>query len=280
MPKHLSEAGSSYIPAGNEEKNKTAPWLMFIYEAKIADSFRNITVTWCKNLVKHYISFNVENLSDDQHHCTCKIDLQASQFWNKKGLKNFEVDGRRVYIYWDFRQAKFSSDSPAPTSDYYVAIVDEEEIVLLLGDLQNDAYKRTKKRPAFPEATLLCKKENVYGKKLFCTRSILGDGGKEHDIVIENSLLGPGDPEMWISIDGITTIRILNLHWRFRGNETISVNDTTLQIFWDVHDWLFNESSTSYGLFIFNPTTISDGSDDIYDSGQGFCHILYAWKLE
>lgn len=256
-------------------------WLILIYQAKIADFFRKITVTWSKNLVNHYLCFNVENPYDDQHPYTFKTDLKASQFWNKKGLKNFEIDGKRAFVYWDFRQAKFSSN-PAPSSDYYVAIVYEDEIVLLLGDSPNDAYKRTKKRPTFPEATLLCKKQNVYGKKLFCTRALLGDGKEEHDIVIENSLFGPGDPEMWISIDGISTIRILNLNWRFRGNETISMNDTSIQIFWDVHDWLFNESSSSYGLFIFNPNTIecaSSANKESDDSIQGFCHVLYALKM-
>lgn len=79
------------------------------------------------------------------------------------------------------------------------------------------------------------------GKGFFCTRAMLNAGKKEHDIVIENSLSGPGDPEMWISVEGAVVIRVLNLNWRFRGNETGMANNVPLQIFWDVvvhHPWI------------------------------------------
>ncbi|XP_021905980.1 uncharacterized protein LOC110820709 [Carica papaya] len=268
----------------------------FIYQAKIAELLRNVTATWSKNLINHSFSITVENMKDDQNHYTCKIDLKAWQFWGKKGLKNLEVDGRRVDVFWDFRQAKFSS-SPDPCSDYYVALVCEEEVVLLLGDLKNDALKRTRKKPSPAEATLLYKKEHVYGKKLFYTRAVLDESQKEHDVVIESSLSGPDDPEMWITVDGTMEIRIMNLNWRFRGNETITVNDVPVQILWDVHDWLFNSSGSSHGLFVFQPgpldsepnkhknysnnNTINEKkSKDLSQSALECYHILYAWKIE
>ncbi|XWS51693.1 hypothetical protein CRYUN_Cryun11dG0005400 [Craigia yunnanensis] len=271
-----------------------------IYRANIADLYRKVTATWCKSLVNHSFTINVENPSDDQNHCTCKIDLRAWQFWGKKGLKSLEVDGKRVDIYWDFRQAKFSS-SPEPCSDYYVAIVSEEEVALVLGDMKIDAFKRTKKRPSLIDPTLMCKKEHICGKKLFCSKAKLGEGKQENDIMIENSLSGPDDPEMWVSIDGTAVIRIMNLHWRFRGNEIFTVNKTPVQIFWDVHDWLYNSSGSSHGLFIFTPGAPDssahcdseakncingDDGSNIYDSPREsksipkFCYVLYAWKTE
>ena len=125
-----------------------------IYRANIANLYRLVTATWCKSLVNHSFTINVENPSDDQSHCTCKIDFKAWQFWGRKGLKSLEVDGKRVDIYWDFRQAKFSS-SPEPCSDYYVAIVSEEEVAVVLGDMKIDAFKRTKKRPSLIDPTLM-----------------------------------------------------------------------------------------------------------------------------
>src|SRR5262249_7272015 len=117
---------------------------------------------------------------------------------------------------------------------------------------------------------------------------------------IEICTSGLGDPEMWISVDGFEVIRVMNLHWRFRGNENLSVNEMPVQIFWDVHDWLFNSSGTTgHGLFIFKPgeleeectcASVGDGCNG-NDGGRHdlpperpskpeFCHVIYAWKFE
>ncbi|KAM7277729.1 hypothetical protein ACFE04_004863 [Oxalis oulophora] len=275
----------------NDDNNKTAQnSITCVYLANISELCRKVTATWTKSLVNYSLSINVENPIDDQNPYTTKIDLKSWQFWGKKGMKSFDIENGRVDVFWDFRQAKFSNH-PEPCSDYYIALVSHEEVVLLLGDLKNDALKRTRKRPSLIEATLLCKKEHAFGKRLFVTKAILDDDGKkEHDIVIETSLCGPSDPEMWISIDGIVAIRIMNLNWRFRGNETVTVDDSPVQIFWDVHDWLYGDGtpSSSHGLFIFKPgeLTYDQGFSNSTDSTEGnlscsgFCHILYGWRTE
>ncbi|KAM7251821.1 hypothetical protein ACFE04_023704 [Oxalis oulophora] len=269
--------------------NKTAQnSITCIYLAKVAELYRKVTAIWTKSLVNYSLTINVENPSDEHNPYTCKIDLKSWQFWGKKGLKNFDVDNKRVDVFWDFRQAKFSSN-PEPCSDYYVVLVSDEEIVLLIGDLKNEALKRTRTRPSLTEATFVCKKEHVYGKKLFVTKASFDDERKkEHSIVIENSLSGPGEPELWISIDGMMATRIMNLNWRFRGNETVSVDNLPIQIFWDVHDWLYGTPSLSHGLFIFKPgeLTYDEGCSNNNDSTEGslscsgFCHILYGWRTE
>ncbi|KAJ8765042.1 hypothetical protein K2173_010518 [Erythroxylum novogranatense] len=270
-----------------------------VYEVEVADLSRSVTVTWSKNLMNYSLVISVENVSDENHY-TCKIELKTWQFWGKKGLKSFDVDGKRVDIYWDFRQAKFTNN-PEPSSDYYVAMVYGDEVVLVLGDLKKDAFKRTKKRPSLVEPILLCKKENVFGKKLFCTKTMLCSGDREHDVVIEISSSGFGDPEMWISIDGFEVIHVMNLNWRFRGNESVTtINNVLVQIFWDVHDWLFSDTGTGSGLFILQPGALECSSDSVRggrnsnsNSGRShdsalelpsnadqFFHIIYAWKFE
>ncbi|KAJ4833418.1 hypothetical protein Tsubulata_016410 [Turnera subulata] len=278
----------------------------FIYEANVVGLSRNVTITWSKNVMNYSLVISVENPSDESQYYTCKIDLKAWQFWGKKGLKSFDVDGKRVDVYWDFRQAKFSSN-PEPSSDYYVAMVYEEEVVLLIGDLEKDAFKRIKKRPSVVDPVLLCKKENVYGKRSFCTKAMLHNGRAEHDVAIEFSLSGLGDPEMWISVDGYEVIHVMNLHWRFRGNENVTFNDVVVEIFWDVHDWVYNSNSTpaapAHGLFILKPVTpescddnaavaAADGSCSTSTGGDScdtpretpsapdFFHVIYAWKIE
>ncbi|KDP22998.1 hypothetical protein JCGZ_01720 [Jatropha curcas] len=230
---------------------------------------------------------------------TCKIDLKPWIFWTKKGCKSFELEGSQVDIHWDLRSARFCG-SPEPCSDFYVALVSDGEVVLLLGDHKKKAYKRTKARPALSEAVLFYKKENVFAKKSFSTRAKFDQQKQEHDIVVESSTTGHKDPEMWISIDGLVVIHVKNLQWKFRGNQTVMVNTQPVQVFWDVHDWLFNNAATGHGLFIFkpgapecdddkdsSPRAASDNSDSSkYFSAKSnastpeFCLFLYAWKIE
>ncbi|KAJ0051403.1 uncharacterized protein LOC116120053 [Pistacia vera] len=277
--------------------NKTAQSTVTCgYQTHIAGYLRNVTVLWCRNLMNHSLSIMVNSLEGDYHY-SCKIDLKPWHFWSKKGYKSIDVEGNLVEIYWDLRSAKFSG-GPEPYADYYVALVWEEEVVLLLGDYKKKAYKRTKSRPAIVEAIQFYKKENVFAKKSFATRAKFDDKKREHDIVVESSTNGPKDPEMWISIDGIVLIQVKNLQWKFRGNQTVLVDKQPVQVFWDVHDWLFSSPGTGHGLFIFKPSAPeveSEGSSQGCDSDNSngsryhstksstaseFCLFLYAWKIE
>ncbi|KAI3969533.1 hypothetical protein MKX01_020094 [Papaver californicum] len=70
---------------------------------------------------------------------------------------------------------------------------------------------------------------------------------------------------MWISVDGIVVIHVTNLQWKFRGNGTIIVNKSPVQVFWDVHNWLFGNPS-GHEMFIFRPgppeyNTVNNGSN-------------------
>ncbi|KAJ7964661.1 DUF868 family protein [Quillaja saponaria] len=304
----LTSRSSTTVQRTTEEPppNKTTQsTVICVYQANIAGYWRNVTVSWCRNLMHHSLHVSIESVGGEANY-TCKIDVKPWNFWSKKGYKTIEVDGNQMEVYWDLRSAKFSG-SPEPSSDYYVALVSDEEVVLLLGDYKKKAYKRTKSRPAFIDAVQYYKKENVFAKKSFSTRAKFDDR-RESDIVVESSTSGPKDPEMWISIDGIVLIHVKNLQWKFRGNQTVRVNKLPVQVLWDVHDWLFSSSGTGtgHGLFIFKPgpseaESEKEGSDlgdhESDDSGyystmsndyqstksytsNEFCLFLYAWKLE
>lgn len=253
--------------------------------------------------MNHSLHLTVDSLGGEIHY-NCKIDVKPWHFWSKKGYKSFLVDGQHVEVYWDLRSAKFSG-SPEPSSDYYVAVVSDEEVVLLLGDYKKKAYKRTKARPPLAEAILVTKKENVFAKKSFSTKASFDERGKESDIVVESSSNGQNkDPEMWVSIDGIVLIHVRNLQWKFRGNQTVIVNKQPVQVLWDVHDWLFSENSNNggnggAGMFIFKPGPLdpeseregsgldgceSDDSSGYYSTRSTanfqFCLVLCAYKLD
>ncbi|VVB01395.1 unnamed protein product [Arabis nemorensis] len=254
-----------------------------IYQAHMVGFLRNVRVLWSKNLMNHSLTVMVTSVQGDMNYC-CKVDLKPWHFWNKKGFKSFEVEGNQVDVYWDFRSAKFNG-GPEPSSDFYVALVAEEEVVLLLGDYKKKAFKTTKSRPALVDAALFYKKENVFGKKSFSTRAKFHDRRKEHEIIVESSTGPKDDPEMWISVDGIVLVQVKNLQWKFRGNQTVLVDKEPVQVFWDVYDWLFSTPGTGHGLFIFKPECgeSHEGSNDTKsssDSSPEFCLFLYAWKLE
>ncbi|KAG6390554.1 hypothetical protein SASPL_148292 [Salvia splendens] len=253
-----------------------------IYQTHIAGYWRNVTVTWGKNLMNYSLGITVDSVD-----------------------QNDIVDGSRLEAYWDLKSAKFLGN-PEPISDYYVALVANNEVVLLLGDNKKKAYKRTKARPPLAEPVIFYKKENVFGKKSFSTRARFDQRKREHDIVVESTTTREKDPEMWISIDGIILIHIQNLPWKFRGNQTVMVNKQPVEVFWDVHAWLFCTPGIHHGLFIFksscelegdadeNDSSLSDSrcdgsecsgnsryfSADGYSKGVEFCLFLYAWKIE
>ncbi|CAN1335873.1 hypothetical protein LINPERPRIM_LOCUS36917 [Linum perenne] len=281
-----------------------------VYQTHVAGFWRNVTVTWGKNIMNS-ISLNlVINSLEGEISYSFKLDLKPWHFWSKRGSKGFELEGSQIEILWDLRSAKFVGTCPEPCGDYYVVVVCDEEIVLLLGDNKKKAYKRTKAKPSLVEAVLVCKKENVFAKKSFSTRAKFDEKKQQdHDIIIESSTSGLKDPEMWISIDGLVIVHVKNLQWKFRGNQIVTVNKQPVQIFWDVHDWMFNNSAgansnngCNQGLFTFKPgaqeteedcdsphgtAASSDVSDGTYFSTKSnngptsdFCLLLFAWKVE
>ncbi|KAE9602657.1 hypothetical protein Lal_00049998 [Lupinus albus] len=289
---------------------------MSVYRTQIADHCRLITITWCKNLLLHGLSISVEG-SEGETQYTCKVELKPWYFWRKQGSKRFVVDGKALDIFWDLKGAKFNGETE-PSSEYYVAVVCDEEVVLLLGDLKKEAYRRTGCRPALIDPILVSKKEHIFGKKKFSTRAKFHEKGSWHEISIEckinkwnnggNFHLASGvQPEMEIKIDGHLVIHVKHLQWKFRGNESIHLRKMRVEVYWDVHDWIFSPG-LKHALFIFKPNLSyapsmsssssltsspasllstqatknwSESVEGFSISGSSeFCLFLHAWKVE
>uniref|UniRef100_A0ACD5XJD8 Uncharacterized protein n=1 Tax=Avena sativa TaxID=4498 RepID=A0ACD5XJD8_AVESA len=311
---HLPDAPASSA-ATTTRSGQSAVTL--IYRAEIAGQSRLVTVTWCRNLLTHGMQVSIEgsagggkdkpgavganghrehgnsNGDANKSSCSsaCKVEMQPWHFWRKYGAKQFQVDGRPVDVVWDLRSARFS-DEPEPVSDYYVAVVSGEEVVLLLGNQKKEAFRRTGSRPSLSlqdAAQLVCKKDHVFSKKRFLTRARFHDKGKLHDISIECSsgnLAAGMDVDMAIKIDGAVNVLVRHLQWKFRGNDCISINKMKVQVYWDAHDWLFG-TGMRQALFIFKPeappSLLSAASPDEFsddDEFSDFCLFLYAWKVE
>ncbi|EES04078.1 uncharacterized protein LOC8078712 [Sorghum bicolor] len=304
------------VPASAAATRSGQSAATLVYRAGIAGQDRLVTVTWCRNLLTHGLTVSIEGSAGggkdksgggsssssssrewsdadggggaaSKQGCStaCKVEMQPWHFWRKYGAKQFHVDGRAVDVVWDLRSARYS-DEPEPLSDYYVAVVSDDEVVLLLGNLKKEAFRRTGSRPSLRDAVLVCKKEHVFSKKRFLTKARFHDRGKLHDISIEcssSNLSGAGvgvDVDMVIKIDGSVNVLVRHLQWKFRGNECISINHLKVQVYWDAHDWLFGTGMRN-ALFIFKPEPPSTTAVDLHtDECSDFCLLLYAWKLE
>ncbi|XP_019053856.1 PREDICTED: uncharacterized protein LOC109114907 [Nelumbo nucifera] len=178
------------------------------------------------------------------------------------------VEGKAIDVFWDLNAVKFNGETELQ-SVYYVAVACKYEVVLLLSDLKKDAYRKTGCRPALIEPSLVSKKENVFGKKKFTSKIKFHEKGRlDYEISIEfnnsssvntNSCVGGFDPEMEIKVDGKLAIHVKNLHRKFRGNQSIAIHKVRVEVYWDVHGWLFSPG-LRHTLFIFKPITSSSTS--------------------
>ncbi|KAL2903456.1 Autophagy protein 5 [Bienertia sinuspersici] len=273
--------------------------IMSVYRTNIASQPRLVTISWCKNLLLHGLSVSVDGPEGHDHY-HCKVELKPWYFWRKQGSKQFIVDGKIIGIVWDLKGAKFNGEVE-PQSDYYVAIVSEEEVVLVVGDMKKASFRRTGCRPALIDPVLVSRKEHIFGKKRFSTKVKFHERGKCHEISVEcNNEYQGFSPEMDIFIDGKLATQVKHLHWKFRGNESIYINETKLEVYWDVHDWIFG-SGPRHAMFLFKSSSspsssssslspssssslhVDDTCREYDDFGGGvseFSLFLYAWKVE
>ncbi|KAI3499484.1 hypothetical protein L1887_35285 [Cichorium endivia] len=267
---------------------------MSVYNTRLAGDCRCITITWFKHLLLHGLSVSIDGPESPEAEYTCKVELKPWSFWRKQGSKRFGIAGKALDVFWDLKAAKFHGETE-PSSEYYVAVVCDQEVVLLLGDLKNDAYRKTGCRPALIDPILVSRKEHVFGKKKFSTRLKFHEKGRFHGLSIECKNRSSGnevDPVMEIRIDGQLMIHVKHLQWKFRGNESIYFSKVKIEVYWDAHDWLFSPG-LRHALFIFKLTVpatspaisapsspLSSQSSSSDDWLHEFCLFLYAWKVE
>lgn len=221
-----------------------------LYQIKLAGSSKLVTVTWSRSLLSQDFSVH---FNDQESHCMCKVEMKPWFFCNRKGSKSFNVKGNEVFVFWDLSKAQYIC-GPEPHGGFYVALVCDGDLVLLLGDLKQEALKKTKARSLAMEPALLSRREHAFGKKYYATKAQFGEHGKTHDIVIECHTGGgtnqTKEPRLDVRVDKQVVLQVKHLVWKFRGNETIQIDGLPIEVFWDVHNWLFNPS-TGHAVFMF-----------------------------
>lgn len=138
-------------------------------------------------------------------------------------------------------------------SGFYIAVVYEGEMTLLIGDLEKEAFAKTKARGRGKMQSLVIRREHIFGNRFYSTKTEFG--GKSRDILIELNASNEEDPRLVIRFDSKRVIQVKHLRWKFRGSERVEVDGHPIQLSWDVYNWLFEEDCGShddgYALFTF-----------------------------
>ncbi|KQJ93891.1 hypothetical protein BRADI_3g07292v3 [Brachypodium distachyon] len=278
---------------------------MSAYLAKISGAERLVSAVWHKSIINQSFTITIDRPpcggggddagSEDDDGSTLisyKVEMKPWPFWSKKGLKSFYLDGDRVDLVWDLRTARFTTSSPEPAHGYYVALVNNEEVVLVFGDQKKEAYKRAKTRPSLIDPVPVCRRESVVGRRSFVGRAKLTGKKEYHDIAVESLLAGPREPEMSIAVEGHVVVRVKNLQWKFRGNETVIVDEVPVQVLWDVHDWIFAGPGATQAVFVLKPGAPPeiraddpgpggwDYGSSILGDATDYSFFLHAWKTD
>ncbi|KAJ8748376.1 hypothetical protein K2173_003013 [Erythroxylum novogranatense] len=294
FPSCFGETGVQVADSSSSGASKAAQNLVTcLYQCKLRARSCLITVSWTKNLMGQ--SFGV-TIDDSSCQSLCKVDIKPWLFSKRKGCKNLEVESDKIDIYWDVSNAKFGS-GPEPLEGFYLAVAFNQEMVLLLGDMKKEAYKKIGTIPMHSGVNLIARREHILGKKCFGAKAQFCDWGQLHDIKIECDTVDLKDPCLVIRIDSKMVMQVKRLKWKFRGNQTILVDGIPVEVFWDVHNWLFgNAIGNAVFMFktslaveklrsnqsVFDPSVLtwshSQRFKDYQLRGLGFSLVLYAWK--
>lgn len=286
----IADATSSSTSSAGTKGGAAQNLVTCLYRAQLAGRPCAISVTWSRSLMGQGLSVGVDDLSGSgsgSGQCLCKADIKPWLFSKKKGSRSLDADGGKVDIFWDLSGARFST-GPEPLEGFYVAVVFDLELALLLGDMRKEACRKTGATRPVSNAAFVARREHIYGKKLYSAKAQFCDNGQFHDLVIECDTLGLKDPCLEIRIDKKPVMQVKRLAWKFRGNQTILVDGLPVEVFWDVHSWLFG-STTSNAVFMFQtcqapeksmPWSYSQIFRESRAQGLGFSLILYAWKIE
>ncbi|OVA04654.1 Protein of unknown function DUF868 [Macleaya cordata] len=219
-----------------------------LYKTKLSTQKQlYITVSWCKNLTSQGLSINVGETSSSDF----KFNTDYRLFKRKKGTRKFESGNSKIELHWDISMANYGIE-PEPINGFYVAVLADSELVLLLGDISGEELASKKFMSGLKKITkfsLVSRREHFYGNNLYETKAQFCDPGTAHDILIKCTR--EDGPVLSVLIDKKKVIRVKRLQWNFRGNRTIFVDGLLVDMMWDVHDWFFNPASSGNAVFMF-----------------------------
>lgn len=263
-----------------------------LYKILLSSSPKQILlkVTWSRSNSGQFLTINFDDNENDNPSSCFKLNTNPRIFRKKKGTKLIEFE-HKVEIFWDFSNAKYNS-GPEPITGFYVLILIDSEISLILGDFnaeEAEFKKIIKSASPAAKTTLISRKEYCSGSNIYSTKAQFSDTGIPHEILIKCSGENEGfkNPGFSVSIDKKMVIKVKRLQWNFRGNQTIFLdNGLLVDMMWDLHDWLFAAAAGGgQAVFLFRTRSGLDSrlwleeKCPAEDSGRNeFSLLIYACK--
>ncbi|KAG6538037.1 hypothetical protein ZIOFF_003140 [Zingiber officinale] len=195
------------------------------------------------------IDLTCRRISSGDASLSVAVDLEGSSSaashrvtLRKKGSRAFCAGTVACSIHWDVSAAKYDGAAPDPAKDFYLVLVADQELVLRLGDLSGHIVERLP-RAVEHRAVLYARRERVFGATHHSTKAIFRDGGREHEVMVRCKGPAGGDGELYFCVDRKRLIDVREVKLNFRGNRTIYLDGSVIDVLWDVHDWWFRGSS-------------------------------------
>ncbi|XP_022751813.1 uncharacterized protein LOC111300448 [Durio zibethinus] len=262
---HSSSFPSCFRPSGTSENNHVPP-PQTSGKTNLATSLYHtnlglFSLTWSHSFLGHSLHLHLHpssdcspssplSLSSSLSFSTLNFHLRIKPFifWKKRGYKKLSsAKVPTVQVFWDLSSAKFGS-GPEPDSGFYIAVVVDGEMTLLVGDSTKEAYVRTRAKKPERSQALVLRRENVFGNRVYNTKARFG--GKSREISIDCRV--NEDAKLCFSVDNEKVLQIKRLKWKFRGNERIEVDGVSIQVSWDVYNWLFDQDlNNGHAVFMF-----------------------------
>ncbi|WOL00547.1 hypothetical protein Cni_G09260 [Canna indica] len=204
-----------------------------------------LRVTWSRTHVGPAFSVSVDDGWNSDPAMNCQLVRK------NKGTRSYVSGESVVDLHWDISSARYGSSSgPQPIGSFYLVVMVNRELGLLLGDM-SDEYIKKQFDGTIPTAefSMVVRKEQVVGHSVYTTRSQLCDDGRNHEITIRCKA-DAWDSDLTVCIDRKRVVRVRKLGWNFRGNRTIFVDRMPVDVMWDVHDWWFGNVSGGCAMFV------------------------------
>ncbi|KAK3124108.1 hypothetical protein QOZ80_8AG0640540 [Eleusine coracana subsp. coracana] len=224
-----------------------------------------------------------------------KSQQQQLVLQKRRGSRSLVTGGGTVVgVHWDTAEAKYSSSAEPDGGEYYLAVVADGALALLLGS-GHAARELTRRHGGSDDgfigsAALVSRREQVRGSE-HVTRCRFSEGGEEHEVAVHASPRrrrsgagGGGEEVVWVSIDGEKVAEVRRVGWGFRGNRAAVLPDgEVVDVMWDVHDWWFgiNGGGNNGAQFMVRARAEKEGrlwmmaADDERPAGGGgfFLHV-------
>ncbi|XAR59676.1 hypothetical protein NMG60_11015597 [Bertholletia excelsa] len=275
-----SIANHSCIPPNLVPSTRNA--VTYVYKLLLSTHKRLlISATWSRNNTSQGLSLSFA----DKSLTFFKLNTNSRLFRKKKGSKLLEIDNSKLEIFWDLSTAKYNA-GPEPVDGFYVVVMVDSELGLVLGNLEEVVTKKLKSGTSAARFSLVSQREHFSGNNLYSTKSQFMDNGKAHDILIRCSGEKEGlkHPVLSVCIDKKMVICVKRLQWNFRGNQTIFVDGLLVDLLWDMHDWFYNPVS-GHAVFMFRTRSGMDSrlwlEERLMQKEQdklGFSLLIYASK--